>query len=100
MISLLPLLRLNENKLGYLVINIIFILAFAIIYWIFGTYEHFKVLSVPSQKYLSFIDSLYLSFITHCTLGYGDIVPVSDSMKITIIFHTLFMIAYLFLVAL
>ena len=100
MISLLPLVKLNTNKLAYLIINLIFILLFAIIYWIFGTPDHFKVLSIPTQKYLSLLDSIYLSFTTHCTLGYGDIVPVSNGMKLITIIHTIIMIAYLFLVGL
>ena len=100
MMSLLPILYLNSTKIGYLVVNLIFILVFSVIYWIFGTSEHFTVLSAPTKKKLSFIDALYLSFITHCTLGYGDIVPISDSMKIVIIIHIIFMISYLLLVSL
>ncbi len=54
---------------------------------------------MPKKPNLSFLDALYLSFTTNCTLGYGDIVPISDAMKTVTIIHTLFIIAYLFLIS-
>lgn len=98
MLALLPLLKLNNKKLQFLAINLLFILGFALIYWIWGTPEHFK--SLFSSPYLSGLDALYLSFTTHCTLGYGDIVPISVSMRLITILHTIIMISYLFLVGL
>lgn len=99
LLSTLPaLLKINKLKLEYIAINIIFIFAFAIIYWIWGTPEHFKVTISPEPKYLTFLDAIYLSFVTHCTIGYGDIVPISPWMKIVTILHTLIIIAYLVLI--
>lgn len=98
MLALLSLLKLNERKIQFLAINVLFILAFALIYWIWGTPEHFK--SLFSAPYLTGLDALYLSFTTHCTLGYGDIVPISPSMRMITILHTMIMISYLFLVGL
>lgn len=98
MLALLPLLKLNHKKLQFLAINLLFILGFAVIYWIWGTPEHFT--SQFSSSYLSGIDALYLSFTTHCTLGYGDIVPISPSMRLITILHTIIMISYLFLIGL
>jgi hypothetical protein len=91
-------LRLNNKKLDFLAINLLFILVFALIYWIWGTPEHFK--SLVSAPYLSSLDALYFSFVTHCTLGYGDIVPISPSMRFITILHIVVMISYLFLVGL
>jgi len=98
LVSLLSVLKLNTRKIQFLAINILFILGFALIYWIWGTPEHFK--SQFSAPYLSSLDALYLSFTTHCTLGYGDIVPISSSMRFITILHTIVMISYLFLVGL
>ena len=98
MLALLSLLKLNTRKIQFLAVNILFILGFAVIYWIWGTPEHFK--SLFSAPYLSGLDALYLSFTTHCTLGYGDIVPISPSMRVITILHTVVMISYLFLVGL
>ncbi len=98
MLALLSILKLNTRKIQFLAVNILFIIGFAVIYWIWGTPEHFK--SLFSAPYLSSLDALYLSFTTHCTLGYGDIVPISPIMRIITILHTVVMISYLFLVGL
>ena len=98
MLALLSVLKLNEKKIQFLAINILFIIGFSLIYWIWGTPEHFK--SQFSASYLSSLDALYFSFVTHCTLGYGDIVPISAGMRFITILHTIVMISYLFLVGL
>jgi potassium channel subfamily K len=98
MLALLSILKLNDKKIQFLAINILFIIGFSLIYWIWGTHEHFK--SQFSAPYLSSLDALYFSFVTHCTLGYGDIVPISASMRFITILHTIVMISYLFLVGL
>lgn len=36
----------------------------------------------------SFLDYLYFSFITSLTIGYGDLIPVNDIAKITVILHS------------
>jgi hypothetical protein len=98
MLVLLSALKLNTRKIQFLAVNILFILGFALIYWIWGTPEHFKCQF--SAPYLSSLDALYFSFVTHCTLGYGDIVPISPSMRFITILHIVVMISYLFLVGL
>lgn len=98
LVSLLSILKLNDKKIQFLAINILFIIGFALIYWICGTPEHFK--SQYAESYLSSLDALYLSFTTHCTLGYGDIVPISQSMRFITILHTIVMISYLLLAGL
>jgi hypothetical protein len=98
MLVLLSLLKLNDKKIQFLAINLLGILGFAVIYWIWGTPEHFH--SQYTSPYLSSIDALYFSFITHSTLGYGDIVPISQGMRFITILHTIVMISYLFLAGL
>ena len=98
LVSLLSVLKLNDKKIQVLAINILFIIGFALIYWIWGTPEHFK--SQFSSPYLSSLDALYFSFTTHITIGYGDIVPISPNMRFITILHTIVMISYLFLVSL
>ena len=42
------------------------------------------------QELLSFYNARYLSFVTMSTLGYGDILPISDAAKSLVIITTLF----------
>lgn len=98
LVSLLSILKLNDKKIQFLAINILFIIGFALIYWIWGTPENFK--SQFSAPYLSSLDALYFSFTTHCTIGYGDIVPISQNMRFITILHTISMISYIFLAGL
>lgn len=98
LVSLLSILKLSDKKIQFITINILFIIGFALIYWIWGTPEHFKCQF--SAPYLSSLDALYYSFTTHCTIGYGDIVPISQGMRFISILHTIVMISYLFLVGL
>lgn len=98
LVSLLSCVKLSDRKIQFLTINLLFILGFALIYWICGTPEHFKCQF--SAPYLSSLDALYFSFVTHCTLGYGDIVPINPSMRFITILHIIVMISYLFLVGL
>lgn len=93
-----PFSKFNDNKIAFITINMLFILLFAIIYWIWGTPEHFK--SLYSAPYLTCLDALYFSFTTHCTLGFGDIVPISPNMRFITILHTITMLSYLFLASL
>lgn len=43
-------------------------------------------------KVNTYIDSLYFSAVTHSTLGYGDIYPLSQAGKFTVFTHVCFII--------
>lgn len=50
--------------------------------------------TLPSNSFnkeLTFSDAIYFSFITHTTVGYGDIVPVSDVARSLVILHSFLM---------
>lgn len=55
-------------------------LSMAYVYWSWGTF---------SVERLSRIDSIYYSFVTMTTLGYGDIYPASDLTKMLVTGQTL-----------
>jgi len=98
MLALLKFLKLNRKKIQFLIINLSLIFIFALIYWLCGTQENFKILY--SEPNLSYLDALYFSFITHSTIGYGDIVPISPLMRCITILQTICIFAYIFLITL
>ena len=57
---------------------IVMILVVAAIFWIF---EKDNIEDSNSDGDFSFIDSLYFTIVTVTTLGYGDIVPVSEGAR-------------------
>jgi hypothetical protein len=65
----------------YAVVFSIFNIIFSIIYY-------FNKDKFSNMK--SFLDALYYTLNVSTTVGYGDIVPQNDSMKITTIIQTLF----------
>lgn len=92
------ILNLNKKNILCLAVNLLIILLFAIIYWIWGNKTHFKYDS--NEKNLSFLSAFYHSIITHSTIGYGDITPISPMMRFITIIHSGIMISYLFLISL
>ena len=61
-----------------LLLVVVLILIVAIIFWFYGE-SHLHDSHANSE--FSFIDSLYFTIVTVTTLGYGDIVPVSESAR-------------------
>ena len=72
-------IRIN-NKLSFIIITIGICLIYAMIYWHYGTHEHFHFTD-PDHRELTPIDALYFALTTHATLGYGDISPRSQFMR-------------------
>ena len=82
------ILNLTKNKLNYIYVNFLIIFIFSIIYWWYGTsenfvlQEHFKV-----NNRMTYLTSLYYSFIIHTTVGFGDISPKSNLIQIITMIH-------------
>lgn len=66
----------NSSILTYLVIIIIYALFGGLVYGLW--FEE-----------VSFIDAIYFTSITACTVGYGDIVPTTDAQKLYTTFYLL-----------
>lgn len=64
---------LGTLLLIYIVVNILF----AALYYLMGALDDSR-----------FLDYLYFSFITSLTIGYGDLTPVNDIAKVTVILHS------------
>jgi hypothetical protein len=69
--------------INYIEIN----LSFAIIYYWLDCVEGLE----------SKFDSVYFSFVTFTTLGYGDFLPISSGAKLTVIIEILVMLMFVFL---
>ena len=88
---------LSRDKVVGIIVNLSIILTFAIIYFLLGTNENFNFVNDPTQKKLTPITAIYFSFVSHCTIGYGDIVPKSTIIRCIVMIQCLFMIVFLFL---
>ena len=63
-------------------------MAFSILYRYFWIKDEI-VGNLSKVTSLSSIDAIYFSFVTASTIGYGDIVPINDSIKIIIIIQSI-----------
>ena len=78
----------KKNTKKFLFNSIIIIVIFTIIYWLCGNKSNFNLYSE-----LSFIDALYFTLCTQSTVGYGDITPKSQSMRIIVSLHFIIFIS-------
>ena len=69
------------------------ILIFACIYYSLGT-SHFN----SGMKKGSFVDNLYFSVITMSTVGYGDIVPVSQTARLLATLQSFLVIVFIMII--
>jgi len=93
----LPAFLLSKNKFITVFINLILIIVFASIYFALGTKENFQFKNDPNQTALTPLTALYFSFVTHCTIGYGDIIPTSNVLLCLVMTQCICMISFLFL---
>lgn len=71
----------KKIAIDILLVNIITIIIFSLIYHFILTPSHFS----NPENHKTYIDTLYLTFVTHSTLGYGDIYPTTVYSKICVI---------------
>lgn len=75
--------RLIVPTFAFLTFYTLLIVIFACLYRIFDVYTaslHFRI--AGEVREIAFLESLYFSVITLSTVGYGDIVPVSESIRV------------------
>ena len=86
-----------ESLCAYLLLG----LAFAYVYTLIDIIYPYSFISSLNNEYISFslnqtgLDTIYFSFITLLTVGYGDIVPASHPAKLTTIIEGFFGQIYL-----
>jgi voltage-gated potassium channel len=73
--------RLAAALSFYLLLGLIFALIYTVITEFLPGSFHFSVARLADAGARSLSDMVYFSFVTLATLGYGDIVPLSPSVK-------------------
>lgn len=82
------ILNLSKNKLNYLYINFLIIFVFSVIYWWYGSDTHFVFQPhFAVNNRMTYLSALYYTFITHTTVGFGDISPKSKLTQIITMVH-------------
>ena len=81
------LLKTRQSKFVY---NVLLMIVFTFVYKFISDNDE----KAFSQK-LDYTNAFYYSSITHFTIGYGDILPVSPLAKMLVVVHTfMFWIAW------
>ncbi len=77
---------LSQINLYYkFVIQLIIVFIFSFLYMYLGG-EHF-INVIGERKPISYIDYLHHSFVTHTTLGYADLYPITNKARTLSMFH-------------
>ena len=86
---------IKDNHIKFFLRNIILILIFSCIYFIAFKYidNSYYFSDEMKEKKVSFIDFLFFSICTQTTIGFGNIVPRHDLIKILISLQLLISIA-------
>jgi hypothetical protein len=89
--------QIKNTHIKFLLRNILFILIFAIIYFFAFKYidNSYYFADNIKEKKVSFIDFLFFSISTQTTIGFGNIVPRHDLIKVIISLQLLLSIALL-----
>lgn len=95
-VYLLNMIKLNKNKFSFYKLYFLVLIIFSLIYWLLGTSENFNFDKKTNNNSdsLTFINSLYFSFITQSTIGYGDITPKSELMRIIVMCQLILLVLY------
>ena len=78
------LFKLTTNKYYFVLCYGLLLVTFALIYWYFGTSEHFKFESDTTDtdtNNITLLNAVYFATVTQTTTGYGDITPKSKLMR-------------------
>ena len=65
---------------GYLLLGIIWVLAYNIV-WLHNPGAFAFTVASPSGNTMEGFTAMYFSYVTLCTVGYGDIVPVTSAAR-------------------
>ncbi len=85
------LARIAVPTFAFLTLYLINVIVFGAVYRLLGQWgnqAHFAVEGTPQT--LSFTDSIYFSVVTLSTVGYGSIVPISDTAKMIVAVQIVF----------
>lgn len=81
-------MKLQKGSLYFINHHVILIIIFCFVYQVISILEPRSF-----TKVLSLFDSLYFSFTTQSTVGYGDITPKTILARFTTMIHMLFMVS-------
>ena len=85
----------KENHIKFFLRNIVLIFIFSCIYFIAFKYvdNSYYFSDKMKEKEISFVDFLFFSICTQTTIGFGNIVPRHDLIKVLISLQLLISIA-------
>lgn len=89
-----------DDMWGAVAIYILIGFAFANVYEVFWLADPAALLfqNIPRGDVVTFSDLLYFSFVTLGTLGYGDVAPVGQGVRLTAMFEALIGLMYIAMV--
>ena len=77
------------GSLMFMLRHLLLVFIFAACYYVVSNYYDTNTGKKALQKPLSPLDCFYYSLVTQTTVGYGDIVPKTDMMKVITIVQLL-----------
>ena len=97
--SALKVFKLSSNKIQFIALYTLFIFIFAMIYWYFGSSEHFSFKESANSNQITFLDAIYYSTVSQTSTGFGDITAKSKFMRTITICQLLTFIYFIVLLS-
>jgi hypothetical protein len=101
--SALKVFKLSSNKIQFIALYISFIFIFAMIYWYFGSSDHFsfnkEYNESANSNQITFLDAIYFSTVSQTSTGFGDITAKSKFMRTITICQLLTFIYFIVLLS-